>query len=161
MKEVKKEGFMTSVKTRRLNVGYSYKGQTVTYAKVAIAVVNNPYTGQVDIAVQPYIKDDYGELAPLYSFEEDIQCQEGFRIAYQCKIDDKPIPDDVDKFMRKMMRLKEKAREQADAYVKQYVKADDISTSYARSVWREDVVSSKEAKELLEEYHRQVKAKKE
>ena len=149
------------MKEKRLCVSYNYYDPGVSYAKVSIAVVNNPYTGQLDIAVKPYFPNDFSELVPVYSYEEDIQCQEGFRIAMQCKTDGKPIPDDVDKFMRNMMARKEMARLQADAYVAERlsIPSDKVGTAYTRSVWREDVVTSKEAQELLAAYLEEFKAK--
>ena len=162
MEDTKKKEVVLLTEPKRLNVSYNYKEQSITYTKTAIAVVNNPYTGQIEVAVQPYYTNDFGELVPLYSFEEDIQYQECLKIATKLMAEGKPILDDVDKYGRKMMKLKEMARKQADAYIREQLSttADDISSGYTRNIWREDVVSSKEAQEMLEEYKKQSKAKK-
>ena len=159
MKELEKDSLVI-LKEKRLDVGYNYYEPDVLYAKTSIAVVNNPYTGQLDIAVKPYFPNEFINLVPVYSYEEDIQCQEGFRIAMQCQTEGKPIPDDLDKFMRNMMARKEAARKQADAYVAERLSlpCDKVSTGYTRSVWREDVVDSKVAQEMFEDYKKQAKA---
>ena len=162
MKELEKDSLVI-LKEMILDIGYNYYDPDVRYAKTSIAVVKNPYTVELDIAVKPYFPGEFINLVPVYSYEDDIQCQEGLRIAIQCHTEGTPIPADLDKYMRNMMSRKEAARKQADAYVAERLSLplDKVSTGYTRSVWREDVVSSKEAKEMLEEYHRQVKAKKE
>ena len=154
MKEAKKDGFMVLKEARRLRVSYNYHGQRVEYAKVDLAVVNNPYTGQLDIAVKPYFTDDFGAYVPLYSFEEDIKYKQFCDIATQCRLNGKPIPQDIDEYVRKMMKLKEMARKQVYAYVKTKLSGpcDDASTEYTRYEWREDIVNSPEAQALLKEY---------
>ena len=154
MKQVEREGFMLSNEVWIGNISYNYHGQSVRYAKIALAVVHNPYKGQPDIAVMPYITNDHGEIVPLYSFEDDIQYQEYMHKATQCRLNNQPIPDDIDTYVRNMMKLKEMARKQADAYVKSKLSGpcDDASTEYTRNEWREDVVNSKEAQEILKEY---------
>lgn len=157
MQDITKENIVASSSQKRLDVIYNSNGKSVKYAKVSLAVVNNPYTGKPEVAAKPYVKNAFGELVPLYSFEEDIQYQECMRIAADCTFKGEKIPKDVDDFVRNMMTRKEMARNQADTYVSEQlgIGRDSVSTAYTRSEWREDVVNSPEAQQMLAEYKAQ------
>lgn len=80
-------------------------------------------------------------------------------MASDCLMKNLPIPSDVDTFARALMQKKEFARKQADEYVRQFMPElpQDASTSYTRSEWRDDVINSEVARELLEEYYNSIK----
>lgn len=145
--------------SKRLDVIYTSEGKSVPYAKVELGVVKNPFTDQIEVAIRPLVKNAFGELFPLYSYEEDLQYQYCMKVASDCLINNLAIPEDVDKFARALMQKKEFARKQADEYVSKQLQKplEKVSTAYTRSEWREDIAQCVQVKELLEEYYKSIK----
>ncbi len=140
-------------------VYYNYNEKTVNYAKVEFGVVKNPFTDKIEIAVSPFVKNAYEEFVPLYSYEEDLQYQHYIQICNTCLYNKTPIPSDINAYVLALLQKKEFARKQADEYVRQFMPElpQDASTSYTRSEWRDDVINSEVARELLEEYYNSIK----
>lgn len=155
MKDITGINLIALASTRR-DVIYNCDGRSVPYAKVEIGVVKNPYTGKIEIGVCPYAKNEFGEIFLLYSYAEDLQYQYCMDVARECVFKNIPIPTDVDTFARALIKKKEFARKQADEYISQQLQLpiDKVSSAYARAEWREDVVNSEAAKQLLEEYYK-------
>ena len=135
----------------------SYKGnngKVVTYATTSIAVVRNPYKGgKLDFAVMPYYDDEYGDSMPLYTYQEDLQYQECRRIINDCRAKGKPVPADVDAFAREMGKRKMQACDAANAHVANALgdPNENCSTGFSKGKWRDIVITSDIAKELMTE----------
>ncbi len=136
----------------KIGVSYTDKGKDVKYGRASVGIVKSPYTGEFELAVKPYYKNRYGEWVQLYSFEDDLQYNECMRIISDCEFSGKPIPTDVEAFVKEMIGKKNYARKQANATVESATGERNIETGYAMNKWRDDLVSSADAQKLLEDY---------
>ena len=136
----------------KIGVSYTDKGKDIKYGRASVGIVKSPYSGEYELAVKPYYKNRYGEWVQLYSFEDDIQYNECMKVISDCEFSGKPIPADVENFVKEMIAKKSYARKQANATVEASLGEKGIETGYAMNKWRDDLVASADAQKLLEDY---------
>ncbi len=159
-----------TVKT--LTVQYNQYGpndqliKQVPYAKACMGLVENPYTGTVDVAVAPYVKSEDGEYELLYTLAEDIKFSEYrkmARICKQCRKEGKPIPKDIDEaeiaaFLKDMMERKTYGNQQANAIVAKKIGDKSVETDFCLAPWRMSITGSQDAANLKAEYEARKKS---
>ena len=141
----------------RMVTSYTDKGKDIKYGKATIAVILNPFTGEYDLGVKPYYTNKFGEWVELYSYEDDAKYNHYMGIIADCEFQGKPIPAEVERFVKELIAKKSYARKQANALVETTLGVKDIETGYAMNKWREDLISSADARKLLDDYLKSIK----
>ena len=132
----------------------------VPYAKACMGLVENPYTGTVDVAVAPYVKSDDGEYELLYTLAEDIRFSEYrkmARICKQCRKEFKPIPKEIDEaeitaFLKDVMERKIYGNQQGNAIVANKTGDKSVETDFCLAPWRMSITGSQDAVDLKSAY---------
>ena len=141
----------------KMGVSYTDKGKDIKYGRATVVVILNPFTGQYCLAVKPYYRNKFDEWVELYSYEDDARYNHYMSIIADCEFSGKPIPPEIEDFVKGLIAKKNYARKQANAFVEEKTGEKGIETGYAMNKWRDDIIAGPDARKLLDDYLKSIK----